>query len=44
MSEQPDSNQPNDDENDGLNDAFAAAGIIVVVVGAVVFWLSGMPS
>ena len=30
--------------NDGLNDALAAAAIVVIVVSAVVFWLSGMPS
>lgn len=28
--------------NDGLNDAFAATAIIALVVGTVVFWLSGM--
>ncbi len=30
--------------NDGLNDAYAATAIIVLVVGTVVFWLSGMAS
>ncbi|WP_420814608.1 methionine synthase [Oceanicoccus sagamiensis] len=29
--------------NDGLNDAFAATAVIALVVGTVVFWLSGMP-
>ena len=28
--------------NDGLNDAFEATAVIALVVGTVVFWLSGM--
>jgi hypothetical protein len=28
--------------SDGLNDAFAATAVIAIVVGTVVFWLSGM--
>ncbi len=38
MSEQQESKY-----NDGLNDAWAAAAVISIVVGAVVYWLSGMP-
>lgn len=29
---------------DGTADAFAATAIITLVVGCVVFWLSGMPT
>lgn len=29
--------------NDGLNDAFAATAVIAIIVGTIVFWLSGMP-
>ena len=39
MSEQQDSQY-----NDGLNDALAAVAVIAIVVGTVVFWLSGMPT
>lgn len=30
--------------NDSINDALAATAIIALVVGTVVFWLSGMPT
>ena len=30
--------------NDGAADAIAATAIIALVVGVVVFWLSGMPA
>ena len=39
MSEQQESKY-----NDGLSDAFAATAVIAIVVSAVVFWLSGMPT
>ena len=29
--------------NDGLNDAIAAVVVVALVVGTVVYWLSGMP-
>lgn len=38
MSEQNDSQY-----DDGMNDALAATAVIAIVVGTVVFWLSGMP-
>ncbi len=31
-------------DNDGLNDALASAAVIAIVVGTVVYWLSGMPT
>ncbi|MGK0500930.1 MAG: hypothetical protein ACJAYG_002584 [Oceanicoccus sp.] len=31
------------DGNDGMNDAIAATAVIALVVGTVVYWLSGMP-
>ncbi len=33
----------NADNNDEKVDAFAATAIITIVVGTVVYWLSGMP-
>ncbi len=34
----------NNNYNDGAADAIAATAIIALVVGTVVFWLSGMPT
>lgn len=43
MSEQHDVENDTDSQ-DGLNDAFAAAAVIALVVATAVFWLSGMPT
>ena len=37
MSEQQDLSS-----NDGLNDAWASVAVITLIVGVVVYWLSGM--
>ncbi len=37
------SEDPKTSYNDGLNDAWAATALVAIVVGAAVFWLSGMP-
>ncbi len=39
-----DENQVSNDDGDGMADAIAATATIAVVVGAVVFWLSGFPT
>jgi hypothetical protein len=37
-------NQAAKDSGDGMADAIAATAVITIVIAAVVFWLSGMPS
>lgn len=44
MSDQQPSTSNESSYNDGLNDAFASVAVIAIIVGAVVFWLHGMPT
>ena len=37
-------NSTTQDSGDGCADAFAAIAIMALVIGAVVFWLHGMPT